>query len=175
METIIGSELIPRTREGLIKLFVCIASARTTFRFDPKRMILDVLPSKSNLFKVFMPNFDYSLGQSREDHGNLEITEHRFINFLKFTQLTQTEIDQVFDAFERTRMTEEHPDASPPSNWEYSVRELWYFLSCATEPKLELPLDAAEGVPIMTEEELDRLYQREVKQKEKLKKKLNLA
>ena len=59
METIIGSELIPRTREGLIKLFVCIASARTTFRFDPKRMILDVLPSKSNLFKVFMPNFDY--------------------------------------------------------------------------------------------------------------------
>ena len=175
METIVGRELIPRTREGLIRLFVRIASAKTTFRFDPKRMILDVLPPKANLFKVFMPNFDYSLAQSREDHGNLEIAEHRFINFLKFTQLTQSEIDLVFDAFERTRKTEEHPDASPPSNWEYSVHELWYFLSSAIEPKLELPLEASEGVPIMTEEELDRLYQKEVKQKEKLKKKLNLA
>src|SRR5690349_25067772 len=105
MGTLMNRTTRERTREDLINLFVCIAKDKSTFRFDPKKMILDLLPMQANLYRVFLTKSQYPLSQSVQDHGKLEIGEHRFINFLKFTSLTQHEIDHVFDTYDSVKPT----------------------------------------------------------------------
>ena len=166
--------VIPRTRDGLVRLYVQIVSDKPEYRFDPKRMIFDVLPGKADLFKVSIVNHAYSLSKSREDYPKFDIKEHRFVNFLKFTHFTQQEIDAVFDAYENSRPSQGHPENSIPSRWEYSMNELYQFLRSATIEDIVLPLDAADGVPFITQKEMDILYDKDVSEKKRLRKSLGI-
>src|SRR5688572_8004718 len=105
METLTNVTTMERTREELINLFVCIAKNKSTFRFDAKKMILDLLPMQANFYRVFLTKAQYPLSQSVQDYGKLEMGEHRFINFLKFAMLTQRDIDHVFDTYDRVKPT----------------------------------------------------------------------
>ncbi|HEV8513174.1 MAG TPA: hypothetical protein VGQ59_07845 [Cyclobacteriaceae bacterium] len=168
-EELRNKQATPKTREGLIKLYVKIVSKKYEYKFDPKRMILDVLPGKADLFKVSMVNHVYSLAKSREDYPQLlDIKEHRFINFLKFTPFTQQEIDAVFDAYESTQALLTRPENSPPPQWAYTINELYRFLRDATSEPLVLPLEEADGVPFAPDM-LERLYQKEVKRTKRLR------
>jgi hypothetical protein len=64
-----------------------------------------------------MPKKDYSLKDSIDDFGRLDFREHRFINFLKFTEFDQNEINKIF---------QKHDDImshGAPEKWLYSKAE----------------------------------------------------
>jgi hypothetical protein len=164
-----NSLVIPRTRDGLVRLYIQIASDKPEYQFDPKRMIFDVLPAKADLFKVSMVNHAYSLAKLREDHPKLNINEHRFVNFLKFTLFTLQEIDAVFDAYENSRPRPERPESTHPSRWDYSMVELYQFLKSATTKDIVLPLSESEGISFISPRQMDMLYEKDYKEKKKLR------
>src|SRR5689334_13190162 len=105
METFMSPAATEQMREALINFYVRIVKDKSTFRFDPKKMILDLLPMQANLYSVFLTKPQYPLSQSVQDYGKLEMGEHRFINFLKFASLAQLDIVHVFDTYEKVKPT----------------------------------------------------------------------
>lgn len=159
METIITRKTMERTREGLINLYVGIAKEKLTFRFDPKKMILDLLPMQADLYRVFLTKSQYPLSQSVLDYGRLEIGEHRFINFLKHASLTQQEIDHVLDTFGKVKPTHLRKRGAIPLKWRYSVKELYQFVSASKNAAMIIASsEPARHTVELTSEEVEKLY-----------------
>ena len=159
METFITRTTMERTRESLINLYVGIAKEKLTFRFDPKKMILDLLPMQADLYRVFLTKSQYPLSQSVLDYGKLEIAEHRFINFLKYASLTQQEIDHVFNTFEKARPTHLRKRGAIPLKWRYSVKELYQFVTASKNAAMTIASQEPVSHRVeLTREEVEKLY-----------------
>jgi hypothetical protein len=156
MRTKTETKFTAMTKVDLVNLYVDIVKNKPSYRFDPKKMILDLLPDKALLYRVFMPRRSYALNQSRQDHGKLHILEHRFINFLMFTDFSFPEIETIFQKVAELTSHESHMQDSIPIEWQYSVDELFSFLNEASPRNGSSVLATSNSV--LSVKELDDLY-----------------
>src|SRR5688572_17595368 len=173
-----------KTRDDLIKLYVTVVTQKLRFQYDPKKLILDLLPDKKIFYTVFMPKKEYSLSQSVADHGRLEAREHRFINFLKFFEVTEEEIQTIFEAhhtltgsstvegrqigfamankmFDRGYrgkalglMRSLSQPKTIPEKYQYTEKELYSFIPSQAPIEFNMTKDSFRGIPVLFEQEI---------------------
>jgi len=140
-----------KQQKDLIRLYVDLVSDKPGHRFDPKLMIFSVLPERETLYASYQPNCDYSISQSIEEFGKLEISEHRFVNYLKFNPFHQNEIDKVFEVFNKFEID---------PKWEYTIDQVWFFYGTEKRKGFSLPFEENDEVPILTQEELLKVLEK---------------
>jgi hypothetical protein len=155
-----------KSNENLVELYVTVIREKARYQYDPKKLIFSLFPDKKKLYTVFMPKKEFSLGQSKREYGNLEMSEHRFINFLMFTFFTEDEMTTIFEQHVRILKADE-----PPAPYQYSSKELYTFINNLTPSTgsneeqrssyVLTPEGRIQGITELTEEEIEKLYSKE--------------